>query len=37
MIDQAKWDRRWLDLARFYAGWSKGSIYCCIITESRQD
>lgn len=23
MIDQAKWDRRWLGLARHYAGWSK--------------
>jgi len=41
MVDfhQAKWDRRWLDLARFYAGWSidpSTGVGCVIAREKRQ-
>lgn len=31
------WDRRFMELAKIIAGWSKDAIYYCIITESRQD
>ena len=37
--DQAKWDRRWLDLARFYAGWSldpSTAVGCVIARGKRQ-
>ena len=37
--DQAKWDRRWLDLAQFYAGWSldpSTAVGCVIARGKRQ-
>ena len=38
-FDQDKWDRRWLDLARFYAGWSidpSTAVGCVIARGKRQ-
>ena len=38
-FNQAKWDRRWLDLARFYAGWSidpSTGVGCVIARGKRQ-
>lgn len=38
-IDQTKWDRRWLDLARHYAGWSNDpstQVGCVIARDKEQ-
>ena len=39
LFDQSKWDRRWLNLARFYAGWSidpSTGVGCVIARKKSQ-
>nr|MBP8283311.1 hypothetical protein [Chromatiaceae bacterium] len=37
-IDQTKWDRRWLGLARHYAGWSNdpSTQVGCVIARGKE-